>query len=599
MKVTIELAGEPGHDVPAALLGENLEAGLGRVPALLSDRLRNPKFVGPADPQTGVAPCWEPGYNTMYYDAHYQVVRGVSLSGEESQLISYHGTKLNRGIVQAGLWLRAGETLEVELWARAQNQPAVLRVAIRPNSGARPAYAEARIEVATGYWENYRATLAAPQADPDAVFSVYVQGPGTVQLDQVHLRPADQPLLRQDVLAAVRELGVPVLRFPGGCESAAYRWQRGIGPPHLRPALPDPIFKEIASYDFGTDEFLALCHESGATPHITVAVGNGTPQEAADWAAYCANWYCQRGLALPRMYWHIGNEVYGRWELGAMTAHMYARTLRAFAPGIRAAYPNARLLAIGVAEGHNDVPGYTDWRRTVLAEAADCFDALAIQYYPGWTEALDPGEQNLFLYRAAHNTAEQVRRAIADCRAAGVDKGVAVTEWGLWIDAASHNRYREPSVTRHALYAAAVLQQFAALAPALELAEHYHFGPIGLVQVNGPRVELSCVGQLYRLFRRALPGRFVPLRIEAPALAEGIPAVDAICLRQPAAAWLLAVNRSPDAAAEVSVDDCGSVVEAATLAGKDAVSPMHALTPRNAANRVEIPPLSVTRIEFA
>ena len=86
--------------------------------------------------------------------------------------------------------------------------------------------------------------------------------------------------------------------------------------------------------------------------HITVNISTGTPEEAKEWAEYCAKWYENRGLDLPLMYWQIGNEHYGHWEIGNMTGEMYVDTLKEFVPGIRFGYPNASIIALGPKTGN-------------------------------------------------------------------------------------------------------------------------------------------------------------------------------------------------------------------------------------------------------
>ncbi len=204
------------------------------------------------------------------------------------------------------------------------------------------------------------------------MFFITVQGQGIVWLDQVHLLPEGEPVVRRELTDAWRALRIPVLRFPGGCISTNYHWGHGTGPRHLRPTLPDPVFKWETNYEFGTDEYLALCLEQGIQPQISVNVGSGTPDEARDWAAYCAAWYARQGAEPPEIYWQIGNEHWGAWELGNMSGEMYAEALREYVPAIRAAYPRARIVALGPEQGEVFDPDQRlPWREPVLAHAAD------------------------------------------------------------------------------------------------------------------------------------------------------------------------------------------------------------------------------------
>ena len=153
-----------------------------------------------------------------------------------------------------------------------------LRVGLRPLASRAPEYDAATIRVTAGYWKPYTALLTPMGDDDAAVFYLTVEEQGVVWLDQVHLWPEGEPAVRRELTEAWRSLHLPVLRFPGGCISANYHWVHGTGPRHLRPTLPDPVFKWQTDYEFGTDEYLALCHEQGIQPQITVNLGSGTPR---------------------------------------------------------------------------------------------------------------------------------------------------------------------------------------------------------------------------------------------------------------------------------------------------------------------------------
>jgi alpha-N-arabinofuranosidase len=327
--------------------------------------------------------------------------------------------------------VRKEETLEVDLWALAQYNPTRIEFGIRPAAKKLPAFDKTEVVIDAPYWKNYRFTLKATEDDEEAEFFIRVIELGLVWFDQIHLRPAGK-FLRDDVIAAIRSMRPPVLRFPGGCESTVYRWRNGTGPAHLRPPVHDPVFKNRLNYDFGTDEYFQLCHDLGAIPHISVAVGSGTPDEAGEWAAHCAEWFRKRGSEPAFMYWHIGNEHYGMWELGHMSAPMYAHVLKEFAPRIRRAYPNCRIIAQGPPKAYSPWPEREEWRKTILAQAGDCFDVMALQMYgvaSGWPTNRDEFAKKM--YAEIEEKAQLVRDAIRECAAASPGKTVAVTEWNL------------------------------------------------------------------------------------------------------------------------------------------------------------------------
>ena len=93
--------------------------------------------------------------------------------------------------------------------------------------------------------------------------------------------------IRNDVVAALRELKVPNVRWPGGCFADQYHWRKGIGPRDKRPATVNSAWGDVIDTNaFGTDEFMDFIQQISSTPYVSVNVGSGTPQEAAEWLEY-------------------------------------------------------------------------------------------------------------------------------------------------------------------------------------------------------------------------------------------------------------------------------------------------------------------------
>lgn len=93
--------------------------------------------------------------------------------------------------------------------------------------------------------------------------------------------------IRNDIIAALRKLKVPILRWPGGCFADTYHWKDGIGPKQDRPAIVNKWWGGVTEDNsFGTHDFLRLCQLLGSTPYLAGNTGSGTPQELADWVQY-------------------------------------------------------------------------------------------------------------------------------------------------------------------------------------------------------------------------------------------------------------------------------------------------------------------------
>lgn len=575
----VSIGSQPSPDVrDRGILGTNVEAGEEVVRGLLADRLRNPKFAGPQNVLTKMAAEWEPFPQPVgRANWNCELTPGVGMSGEQTQLLSRHSGERDIGVVQTGVWVDAGERLEVEVWALAQGGANTLLVGVRPSASGEAPYAEVPLRVAAPYWRRYRATLDIEVADDAAEFYVRLSGPGAVWLDQVHLRPAGEHI-RPDTVELVREVAPAAIRFPGGCLSTVYRWAQGVGPVELRPCGMDPIWMGRIDYDFGTDEFLALCKHVDAIPHVTVALGSGTPEQAADWARHCAKWHRARDGDLPLMYWHIGNEQWGDWEIGHTTPEEYAALLRDWVPAIRNAYPPARIVALGQGEGslRNLDPAARErdraWRRTLTEQAAEHFDVLSHQMYVVVDRSWDRAPE-AFLGELRNRT----QKLLATVAATGdhlrpLGRSVALTEWNLWSAATIHGGYVEPADGAHALFTAAVLSGLIRLGPVVELANHYSLlNWFGVLHVRGRQAHATPIARLLSWYRDALPGRAVEVRVRD----ADSPDLDLLCLERESdgSRRLLAINWSAQHACEVALDGGWRAGRVTRIGAEDPFSP--------------------------
>jgi alpha-N-arabinofuranosidase len=239
--------------------------------------------------------------------------------------------------------------------------------------------------------------------------------------------------LRQDVIAALRELRVPIVRWPGGCFVSAYHWKDGIGP--RRSPAYDKAWRVEDPNTFGTDEFVAWCRQIGAEPYICTNAGTGTPEEMSDWVEYCnlvsdGTWARQRitnGNPEPHnvRYWSIGNENYGGWEMGAKTAQEWGRFVTESAKMMKRVDPTIRLLAAALPD--------LDWTLNLLRQAGSFLDMVSIHGYydPLWQNDEPSGYgdciQRSGQVEAAICLTEQV---IAVAGYAG-KIGIAFDEWNL------------------------------------------------------------------------------------------------------------------------------------------------------------------------
>ena len=194
---------------------------------------------------------------------------------------------------------------------------------------------------------------------------------------------------RTDVLQALRPLGMPVMRYPGGNFVSGYDWRDGIGPRGKRPVRRDFAWHSLESNQFGTDEFMKWCKQLGTEPMMAVNLGTGGPAEAAALLEYCnleagTAWSDLRkanGQADPYnvKIWCLGNEMDGPWQAGHVPAVVYAQRARAAGAMMKGLDPTIKTVACGSSA--RNMPTYLAYDREVLELAWDSLDFISAHRY--------------------------------------------------------------------------------------------------------------------------------------------------------------------------------------------------------------------------
>lgn len=246
---------------------------------------------------------------------------------------------------------------------------------------------------------------------------------------------SDERGFRRDVMTEIQALNPPVLRWPGGNFVSGYHWVDGVGPVDQRPRKVDLAWGSDESNRFGTIEFIEYCRAINTEPYICVNMGSGTMDEAQAWVEYCnssgntywANLRRQHGYEEPFgvKYWGLGNEMWGPWQIGALSAEDYVRKAREFAKVMKLTDPSIELVSCGK-------DGWSEWDFTVLKGLAPVIDFHAIHIYTGSHDYYS----NVF---APH----QVDRALRICQGfidqvryvQGIehDIKIAYDEWNVWF----------------------------------------------------------------------------------------------------------------------------------------------------------------------
>ena len=250
----------------------------------------------------------------------------------------------------------------------------------------------------------------------------------------------DGPLAgcRSDVLEACRELGIPVLRWPGGNFTSAYWWQDGIGPRADRPRRFELAWGSEESNHFGTPEFLAWCEAVGAEPYL--AHNCRSVEDAVRWVEY-TNYAGTTDFARARRddgrdepwgvrIWGLGNEVYGPWQVAHRSAAQYVVDARQHAQFMRAVDPGLKFVAVGSPQD--------EWTDTVVAGLGGVADWFSLHLYAASEHLMTPTVEEFdacvgqpaFFERTIHDYARRIAE-LADKHGLDRPPAIAMDEWNI------------------------------------------------------------------------------------------------------------------------------------------------------------------------
>ncbi len=254
--------------------------------------------------------------------------------------------------------------------------------------------------------------------------------------------------MRTDVVNALKEIKLPLLRWPGGCFADTYHWRDGIGPVKDRKKIVNTSWGGVTEDNsFGTHEFMELCSQIGCDPYLSGNVGSGTVQEFSDWVEYC-NMGGQSPMSELRRangreepwnvrYWGIGNESWGGG--GSMLPEYYADLCRQYITFLRVYNYDHPLYKIASGANSNDF----NWTKVIMDRVGWGIDAISLHYYtiPGEgdhkgsateftrEEYYTTMNRTLYMEELIENHSNIIRRYQGNRKV-----GLAVDEWGTWFD---------------------------------------------------------------------------------------------------------------------------------------------------------------------
>jgi alpha-N-arabinofuranosidase len=395
--------------------------------------------------------------------------------------------------------------------------------------------------------------------------------------------------IRNDVVAALKQLNLPVLRWPGGCFADEYHWKDGIGPREKRPQMINTHWGGVVENNhFGTHEFFDLCGQVGCEPYICGNVGSGSPQEMMEWIEYMtsdanspmANLRRQNGRDKPwkLKYFGVGNESWGCG--GNMRPEFYADNFRRYNTFVKN-YPGNRVERIACGANGTDY----NWTEILMSMAGHQMNGLSLHYY-----TLPSGKWNRkgpaigFTEEEWHSTLWQTLRMeeMISKHSAIMDKydpekriGLVVDEWGTWYDVQSGTNpgfLYQQNTLRDALVAGINLNVFQQHCDRVKMANIAQMVNVlqAMILTDKEKMVLTPTYHVFEMYKVHQDATLLPVELTTPDYKMGemtVPSLHVSASRDRAGRIHLSlVNLDPRHDAPTTIKLIGT--EAKTVAGR-------------------------------
>ncbi len=342
--------------------------------------------------------------------------------------------------------------------------------------------------------------------------------------------------VRNDVVAALRELKIPNLRWPGGCFADTYHWQDGIGPKKERPSMLNIWWGNVKEDNsFGTHEFLDMCELLGTEPYLSANVGSGTPQEMADWIKYTTHpantspmpeLRAKNGRTEPWKvkFWGVGNEAWGCG--GNMTPEYYANIYRQFSTFTTNWTNSDKLVRIASGASSNDY----NWTEVLMKNVPpSLIEAIALHHYSvidwgnkGSATAFSE-DQYFTTMKRALEMEELIQRhtAIMDKYDPNKKVDLFVDEWGGWYDVEPGTNpgfLYQQNTMRDAMLAGATLNIFNNHADRVKMANIAQAVNVlqAVILTNEEKILRTPTFYVMKMYAVHQDARLVPLQFQSP-----------------------------------------------------------------------------------
>jgi alpha-N-arabinofuranosidase len=391
--------------------------------------------------------------------------------------------------------------------------------------------------------------------------------------------------IRNDVVAALKNLNIPVLRWPGGCFADEYHWKDGIGPREKRPKVYNSHWGGVVENNhFGTHEFLDLCEQLGTEPYIGINVGSGTVQEMMEWIEYMTadtdapmavlRRKHGRDKAWKVKYLGIGNESWGCG--GSMRPEFYADLYRQFQTFAKN-YGDNKIYKIACGSNAADY----NWTDVMMKYAGKNMHGLSLHYYTLPTGSWRGSKGKATGFNEAEWITTLRRTLLMDEYVKGhsdvMDKydpekkvALIVDEWGTWYDVEPGTNpgflYQQNSL-RDAIVAAVNFDIFHKHAERVTMANIAQMVNVlqAVVLTDKEKMLLTPTYHIFEMYKVHQDATFLPLELKTPEYVLGeekVPTVSATASRNAAGKIHLSLtNLNPREAVTITTSLAGSAAK--------------------------------------
>jgi alpha-N-arabinofuranosidase len=459
-KVEIDSSKQAAYKIPRTIFGTFLEPiGNSTYGGLWADVLENPsleeglwsagelKKVLDREPQLvraselGLPIPWEP----LFYEQQNRYAPQWTDSFNSFRSLQIMGLPETEVGMRQKVYLPVHRVFGYSgsLYAKLLGGTGAVQVSIRQRNHPDVTLASSSIALASKDWTRYEFHLGVPptglkKLEPSD-FVISVKGDTTILVDQVSLLPDDNvDGMDPDMISMSRAMKSPIVRF-GGNFTSAYHWRDGIGPREKRVSMTNAAWGIPEYNTFGTDEFLHFCELIGARPQVALNLGTGTPEEAAGWVRYIDDHWGNKSGGLT---WELGNELWGKFQIGYPGLQRVAARTKAFSDAVRRVDSTAVLIATG-----GDADSYHDWNSEQLQNAS-AFNYLSTHFVVTTTavKKTSPSPDFLALANFALPVGLQakLREMHAQIQSSPMARDkvkIAFTEWLFWAQGDTVVRY--------------------------------------------------------------------------------------------------------------------------------------------------------------